>query len=147
MTETTNKADAVGVGVGERTELSERAPAKRIDEILTQPYVVLKAGRINYEVRRDFLQLATEVKHLRLDLAEATKPPPRPVDAVDDMTLLNALDAEAIYIEPENDDGFSSGTRMVTLPDAIKALHPYLTQSVKPVSLDNKIEVEPTEGK
>lgn len=57
----------------DRSELSERAPAKRIDEILTQPYVVLKAGQINYEVRRDFLQLATEVKHLRIDLTEATK--------------------------------------------------------------------------
>lgn len=56
-----------------RDELSERAPAKRIDEILTQPYVVLKSGRINYEVRRDFLQLATELKHLRLDLAECQR--------------------------------------------------------------------------
>ncbi len=57
----------------ERTELPERAPAKRIDEILQLPYTVMTTGRVNYEIRRDFLQLATEVKHLRVDLAEATK--------------------------------------------------------------------------
>ncbi len=48
-----------------KDNLPERAPSKRIDEILAQPYEFMKCRGLTYEARRDFLQLATEVKHLR----------------------------------------------------------------------------------
>ncbi len=48
-----------------KDNLPERPPSKRIDEILAQPYEFMKCRGLTYEARRDFLQLATEVKHLR----------------------------------------------------------------------------------
>ena len=47
--------------------------------------------------------------------------------------LLHKFDAEAVYIEPDNDDGYSSGTRMLSIKDAYDVVRPYLS-SPKPVS-------------
>ncbi|QEL16767.1 hypothetical protein [Limnoglobus roseus] len=53
----------------------------------------------------------------------------------DDMAILTALDAACIHIEPENDDGFASGCRMLTPHDALKSMRPYLHPQQQPAAL------------
>ena len=53
--------------------LRERPPKKRIDEILKNRDWAKQHLHMRYEARRDYLQLCTEVEHLRAEAAQRSK--------------------------------------------------------------------------
>ncbi len=53
-----------------------------------------------------------------------------------DEQILYALDEKAVTLKPENDDGYTSGKRVVTIGEAYDIIHPYLSPAQAPVPVE-----------